>query len=158
MKFPRNARIFQGRQDATPYAIVFFLLVMFVLLGARVYTPGVRLDLPAAQNLPGTDKPTLSVAMDAIVATNATNATTETLTRLYYQNQIIGEAELKTRLREAVEKSPEPLTLVIQADKAVPYEKIIQLTLLARDAGVREALLATLPRLFSKPPASLTQP
>ncbi len=155
MKFPRNARIFPGRQDATPYAIVFFLLLMFVLLGSLVYTPGVRIQLPVAEDLPGTDKPTISVAVDAILVASASNSTPEALTRLYYQNQIISEDDLKARLHEAVQKSPEPLTLVIQADKAVPYDRIIQLTLLARDAGVQEALLATLPRILPTPPRSV---
>ena len=158
MKFPRNARIFSGRQDGTPYAIVFFLLVMFVLLGSLVYTPGVRMQLPVADNLPGTDKPTVSVAMDAITVTNASNAAMETLTRFYYQNQIIDEVDLSNRLHQAVQNSREPLTLIIQADKAVPYDRIIQLTMLAREAGIQEALLATLPRVLSPPPRSAKQP
>ena len=57
MKFPRNARIFRGRLDVAPFAAVFFLLATFLLLGSLVYTPGVRLELPEADDLPGTDKP-----------------------------------------------------------------------------------------------------
>ena len=45
MKFPRNARITRGLQDAAPYASVFFLLVLFVMLGSLVYTPGVQVPL-----------------------------------------------------------------------------------------------------------------
>ena len=88
--------------------------------------------------MPGTDKPTVSVAIDADG-------------RLYYENQWIEENDLRRRLREAAKKSPEPLTLVVQADKSVSYETCLRLALLARDAGISEALLATLPRAYAAP-------
>ena len=146
MKFPRNARIFRGQLDAAPFAAVFFLLVIFMMLGSLVYTPGARLELqlPRADGLPGTDKPTVSVAVDGDG-------------RLYYENQWIEENDLRGRLREAAKKSPEPLTIVIQADKSVNYETCLHLALLARDAGISEALLATLPRAYTTP-ASRSQP
>jgi biopolymer transport protein ExbD len=102
MKFTRTARISRGQLDAAPFAAVFFLVVIFMMLGSLVYTPGARLQLqlPRADGLPGTDKPTVSVAVDADG-------------RLYYENQWITEAKLRVRLSEAVNKSPEPLTLVV---------------------------------------------
>ena len=133
MKFPRNARIFRGQLDAAPFAAVFFLLVIFLMLSTLVYTPGVPLRLPVAGNLPGTDRPTVAVAIDAAG-------------RLYYENQIIEEAQLRTRLRQAVKDSAEPLTLLVEADKAATHDMLMHITLLARDAGISEAWLATLPR------------
>jgi biopolymer transport protein ExbD len=146
MKFTRNARIVRGQLDVAPFAAVFFLLVMFMMLGSLVYTPGARiqLQLPRADGLPGTDKPTVSVAVDGDG-------------RLYYENQWIEETTLQGRLREAANKSPEPLTLVVQADKSVSYETCLRLALLARDAGITEALLATLPRAYAAP-ASRSRP
>jgi hypothetical protein len=35
---------------------------------------------------------------------------------------------------------------VVQADKNVTYDRLIKLTILARDAGISSAWLATLPR------------
>ncbi len=147
MKFPRNARVIRGSFDFTPYAAVFFLLVMFLLLGSLVYTPGVKLDLPVADELPGTDKPTVSVAVDSAG-------------RLYFQNQLVEREDLLSRLRAIAKQSVEPVTLVVQADKAVSYDNLIQLTLLARDAGITDALLATLPRVVAAPtaPASSAKP
>jgi len=133
MKFPRNARIFRGQLDAAPFATVLFLLVIFLMLGSLVYTPGVPLQLPVANELPGADKPTIAVAIDG-------NG------RLYFENQGIEENQLRGRLRQAVRESAEPITLLVQADKAVSYDMLIRLTLLARDAGVSQAWLATLPR------------
>jgi len=143
MRFPRNAKIFKGQLDAAPFAGVFFLLVIFLLLASLIYTPGVRVKLPEAAGLPGTERPALAVALDA-------NG------QLFFDNQIIQPAELKARLQDAVKKSGEPLTLIVRADKSVKYETLIGLTLLAREAGVKEALLATLPRTFE--PAAASQP
>jgi biopolymer transport protein ExbD len=135
MKFARHVTIFRGQLDTAPFAGVFFLLVMFMMLASLVYTPGARLELqlPRAENLPGSDKPSVSVAIDADG-------------RLYYENQRVEEADLRRRLQEAARRSPEPLTLVVQADKAVSYETWLRLALLGRDAGMTNTLLATLPR------------
>ncbi len=140
MKFPRNARIFRGQLDAAPFAIVFFLLVLFLMLASLVYTPGIRLplELPRADGLAGTDKPSISVAIDAAG-------------RLYFENQPIEETELKARLRKAAKSSSGPLALIIEADKKVTVERLDRLLLLARDAGISEAWGATLPSLASPP-------
>ena len=135
MKFNRNARIFKGQMDAAPVAAVFFLLVIFMLLASLVYTPGIPIHLPVADDLAGTDKPTVAVTVDA-------------KGKLYFQNQPIEEGALRERLRMAVRNSTEPLALVVQADKAVSYEMLVRLTLLAKDAGISEGWLATLPRPF----------
>ena len=139
MKFPRNARIFRGQLDAAPFAAVLFLLVLFLMLGSRVYTPGVRLQLPVVGNLPGTDKPTVALAIDA-------------QGRLYFENQIIDQKQLAVRLRQVAKQSSQPVTLLVQADKAVRYEQLIGLTVLARDVGIMDAWLATLPRPLAAAP------
>jgi biopolymer transport protein ExbD len=125
--------------DAAPFATVLFLLVLFLLLSLRVYTPGIRLRLPVAGDLPGTDKPTIAVAVDS-------------RGRLYYENQLISESHLRTRLREAAKAGAQPLTLLLQADQAVTYERLVGITMLAREAGINEAWLATLPRPLATSP------
>jgi biopolymer transport protein ExbD len=141
MKFPRNARIFRGQLDAAPFAAVFFLLIIFLMLSSRVYTPGVRLRLPVAGDLPGTDKPTVAVAIDA-------------QGRLYYENRLIGVNQLADRLRKAAAESPKALALIVQADQDVRNETLVKLAMLAREAGLAEAWLATLPRPYGAPDAS----
>jgi biopolymer transport protein ExbD len=138
MKFPRNSRLLRSPFDLAPFAAVLFLLVVFLMLGVLVPISGLPLRLPVADNLPGTDKPTVTGAVDA-------------KGRFYFANQIVAEDKLKSALTNAVQKSREPLTLVIQADKAVTYGQLIHLTLLARDAGIQNALLATLPRAVTAP-------
>jgi len=132
MKFPRNARIFRGQLDVAPFAIVFLLLVLFMMLSSLVYTPGVHLQLPVANDLPGAETPPLSVALDKDG-------------RLYFQNQWIEENDLKSRLRSFKTNSAEPLVVLVHADEKVDLKTLVHLELLLRDAGIAEARLATLP-------------
>jgi biopolymer transport protein ExbD len=134
MKFPRNARILRSQFDVAPFAAVFFCLVIFMLLGALLPTAGIPLRPPTASDLPGVDKPTVAMAVDATG-------------RFYFENQIVSELVLSNCLKATVVGAHEPLTLVIHADKAVTYEQIAHLSLLARDCGITNALLATLPRV-----------
>jgi biopolymer transport protein ExbD len=138
MKFPRRTRLLRNPFDATAYAAVFFLLVIFVSLSSRLYTPGVKINLPTASDLPGTDKPTVTVALDEFG-------------RCYYQNQMIDAAVLQARLHEASTNSPEPLTLVILADESVRYKDLKRLQMLARDAGIIDLIEAHAPQLFTVP-------
>jgi biopolymer transport protein ExbD len=136
MKFPRNAKILRSPFEMAPFAAVFFCLVILLMLGALIPVQGLRTQLrpPSAANLPGVAGPTVGVAVDAAG-------------RFYFANQIVtNEVQFSNDLRRAVSGAREPLTLVVHADKAVTYDQLLHLTLLARDAGITNALLATLPR------------
>jgi biopolymer transport protein ExbD len=140
MKFPRNARIFRGQLDAAPFIAVFFLLVIFVMLGSLAYTPGVRVSLPVSDELPGVAGPAVAI----IVTANG---------QFYFRNKLMGETELKSELRESVRSSSAPLTLVVKADRAVNQETMMRVMSLARETGIRDILEATQPRLFRKVPS-----
>jgi len=146
MKFPRNARIFRGQLDFAPFASVLFLLVIFVLLGKMLYTPGIQVQLPAAGDviLPGATGPTLSVA----VRTNA----------FYFQDQEVPESELSNRLFAAKQKISGPVTLIVELDKDVTGEKWTQLWSTAQQVGFRDVLMATLPRVYDPSSARPTPP
>jgi biopolymer transport protein ExbD len=140
MKFPRNARLLRSSFDMAPFAAVLFLVVIFLMLGAFLPASGLPLRLPVANGLPGTGQPTVAVAVDASG-------------RFYFANQIVAEDKLKSALKAAAQKSRAPLPLVIHADNTVTYDRLIHLALLARDAGIQNALLATLPRIVPAPAA-----
>lgn len=135
MKFPRTAKVLGRQSDAAPYATVFFLLVILLLLGAFLPVPGLNLALqpPAAADLPGLSQPGVSVAVDAGG-------------RFYFANQLVSAAQLTTDLSNAMRQARGPLTLVIHADKSVSYDQLMQLALLARGLDITNAWLATLPR------------
>ncbi|HEX3626307.1 MAG TPA: biopolymer transporter ExbD [Verrucomicrobiae bacterium] len=144
MRFPRNAKLLRSPFDVAPFAAVFFLIVIFLLLSAFLPAPGLSLKLPQfdvsslSEDLPGTDNPTVAVAIDF------TN-------RLFFSSQLVTEKQLTQDLRRAVSGSKAPLTLVIQADQKVTYEELVRIVLLARDAGISNALLATHPRIVAAP-------
>ena len=133
MKFPRNARIFRGQLDASPFVGVLFLVAIFLLLNSSlVFLPGVAIKLPEAAELPGVTGPTVTVAVDAN-------------RHFYFRYQIIKENDLQVELRKAVLETREPLTLMLLADKTVPWDTMVQLAKLARAAGLKEAILVTRP-------------
>lgn len=139
MKFPRNAKILRSHFDVAPFASVFFLLLIFLLFGTLMPTPGIPLQPPSASGLPGVETPCVDIGLDA-------NGT------LFFDNQIVAsERILITDLMDATNSTREPLTVVIHADKSVSYEQLAHLTLLARDCGITNAVLATLPRVESVP-------
>jgi biopolymer transport protein ExbD len=140
MKFPRTAKILRSPFEMAPFAAVFFLLVIFLMLGALLPVQGlrVRLQPPAAGDLPGIGTPTVAVAVDSGG-------------RFYFANQIVNEVQLNSSLSNAMKNSRAPLTLVIHADRTVTEDQLIHLALIARNAGITNALLATLPAAASAP-------
>lgn len=141
MRFPRHTKVFRGQLDAAPYAGVFFLLTMFVLLSSSiVFTPGLPIRLPEATNVPGVTGPTLAIAVDDG-------------SRIYFDNQVTNEERLRQRLRDAVASTPE-VTLVIHADDKVNWATLARLMLLARDAGVKTAVPAVRPPVAPVPRAA----
>lgn len=138
MRFPRNARIFRGQLDASPFVGVLFLVAIFLLLNSSlVFIPGVAIKLPEASDLPGVANPTVIVAVDRTG-------------QLYFDNRVITKDELKLRLHDAVRRIREPVTLILLADRTVSYDTTIRLVELAREAGLKDALLATRPRSASR--------
>lgn len=140
MRFPRNRQIFRGQLDVAAFAGVLFIVLIFVLLRSQlVFTPGIPIRLPEADDLPGVIGHTIVVAVDASG-------------QYYFDNQLTHERLLRQRLAEEVNASREPVTLVIQADKAVTWDNLVKLGLLARKAGVKDAVLATRPQLWQPSP------
>ena len=127
MRFPRNKQIFRGQLDVAAFASVLFILLIFVLLHSQlVFTPGVPIRLPEADGLPGVIGHTRVVAVDA-------NG------QYYFDNQLTYERVLRQRLLEEVAASREPLTLIIKADEAVSAARVMELIVMARNAGMNAA-------------------
>jgi biopolymer transport protein ExbD len=139
MRFARQTKIFRGQLDAAPFLAVFFLLIIFLLLNSSlVFTPGVPINLPSADDLPGTDKPTVVVAIDDSG-------------QLYFEQQVIEETRLQQELRRLATTALEPLTLVVQADRGVTYGRLLRVGLLAEAAGIKTAILAVRPVVVPGP-------
>src|SRR5262249_51931838 len=138
------SKILRSQFDGAPFAAVFFLVLIFLLLGALMPVPGLHMQLnpPAADNLPGVDGRTIAMAVDSS-------------NRCFIENRLVNERQLKTSLQTAVASAGTnaPLTLIIHADRAVSYEQLTHLALVAREKsiGITNVLLATLPRVTDAP-------
>ena len=142
MRFPRRTRLLRNPFDATAYAAVFLLLVMFISLGSRLYTPGVRIDLPQIPDQPGTDADTIKVALDEHG-------------RCFYENQLIEFEALQSKFAAAAQQSPKSLTLLIYMDQKARVDDLLHLQSLARDVGIPDAMIATLPTALARRVPSL---
>jgi biopolymer transport protein ExbD len=114
-------------------------------LGIPVYIQKIGIDLPDGEDLPGTD------AIQVVVAVSHSG-------QIFFQNQLTDRADLKRDLRQVREKVVTPLALVIDADKAVTHETIMDLAKIARDCAFDEVLLATRPRLSPLPAKASSLP
>jgi len=143
MKFRRTVKPLSGTLDPTPFAAVFFLLVILLLLHSSFApAPGVRVQLPTASPppRPGFTGPELVVTIDQ-------NGL------LYFDHQVVQEAQLREQLAAKVRASPEPLHLLLLADEAVRQGAVVRLATLAREAGILEVVEATREPLFPARPA-----
>jgi biopolymer transport protein ExbD len=141
MRFPRNKQIFRGQLDVAAFAGVLFILLVFILLHSQlVFTPGVPIRLPVAEELPGVIGP-----RSVVVSVDAAG-------QFYFEHQITHDRLLRSRLSNLAAEAPEPLTLVVQADEAVSYGRVLELVSLARQAGVKFGAWGTRP-----PPAAASR-
>lgn len=139
MRFPHNTRIFRGQIEAAPFISVFFLLVIFLLLHSSfVFVPGLPIHLSEAANLPGTDNPTVAVAVDASG-------------NYYFDNQLCDDARLREQLRGVVAAAREPVTLVVQVHREARVDVLLRLGMLAESVGIREVLQAARPPVAPQP-------
>ncbi len=136
MRFPRNCKPFRGQLDVAPWAGLFFLLsLFFVLQSSLFFVPGVRIELPTASGaeLGGVTNATVSVMVDRD-------------SRIFYNHQLVVDGNtLKRRLETAVRAAHSGLTLIIQADRRLDLQKLMELKQLATEAGIKEILLASRP-------------
>ena len=102
-------------------------------MGIAIRPPGTRLDLPEADDLPGTANPTLVLAINL-------NG------QRFFENQIIKEDDrLRAKLAAARQQAGSDLTLVIQADRGLPWEEVVQVSRIAREANILQIIGATRP-------------
>ncbi len=125
-------------EPGTPDALLEKIRLGAKEVGVTLMGNASRIDLPIYNGLPGTTNGIV------VVAVNLSG-------QLFFENQLILEQPLRQRLIEAVQRARTPLSLVLQADREIPYETILHLGSLARQAGLAEILLATRPQVGRLP-------
>jgi biopolymer transport protein ExbD len=103
-----------------------------IAAGVALKLPGARLELPDDAGFPGAANPVVVVGINL-------NG------QIFFQHQLVSEAVLKERLTAAARQTAQPMTLLLQADKNVPTEKIVRLSQIANRAGISELRIQTKP-------------
>lgn len=119
--------------NMTPLVDVMLVLLIIFIITVPVITHSVKVDLPQASQQPTEVKPdvvTLTVQRDGSLMWNDEELTFENL-------------ELRLQAVAQQDKQPE---LRIQGDKAVEYEKVVQVMAAAQRAGVEKLGFMTEPQ------------
>ena len=119
--------------NMTPLVDVMLVLLIIFMITVPVITHSVKVDLPQASQQPTEANPdviTLTVQRDGSLMWNDDELTFENL-------------ELRLQAVAQQEKQPE---LRIQGDKAVEYEKVVQVMAAAQRAGVEKLGFMTEPQ------------
>jgi len=109
--------------NTTPLVDVMLVLLVIFIITAPLLTHAVKIDLPQASSQPLPEKPeVISVSIDGSG-------------KMYWNDQVIVQGELKTKLQEIAAKKPQP-ELNIRADKETRYQVLTEVMADAQNVGI----------------------
>ena len=109
--------------NMTPLVDVMLVLLIIFIITVPVLTHSVKLDLPRAENNPNLVKP------------DAVNISVTEDGKIHWNEDVVTEAELASRLEAAAAGDPQP-EIFIRGDRAVPYEEVVQVMAAVQKAGM----------------------
>jgi len=139
MKFKRRVAIFSGQLELTPLVDVVFLLLLFFLLSPNLRSSaGIKVDLPE------------SVAATSVQSSDVVLTITDK-NEVYFRDKLISPLEGFEQLRGELAKvkrahGDETPRLIVQADKKIPYGRVIEIISIAWEEGFYTQSLATEPK------------
>src|SRR3954468_8419540 len=132
MKLHRTKQYNFGWLILIPLIDVAFIMILFVLLSSNfVSQPGIAVTLPVSHFMlgPQTNEQIISIAGGPTPS-------------IYFRDQKITLEQLGPLLDAA---KHENRAIIIKADRATPYELVVQVTNLALEHGISSVALATAP-------------
>ncbi|MGH8625426.1 MAG: ExbD/TolR family protein [Gammaproteobacteria bacterium] len=118
--------------NTTPLVDVMLVLLIIFIITAPLLTHAVRIDLPEAASEPNPEKPeTVTLAIDAEG-------------ELYWNDELLAEAELPARLEEAAARTSQP-ELHLRADKTTIYQRVAEVMSAAQRVGITKLGFVTEP-------------
>jgi biopolymer transport protein TolR len=124
--------------NVTPLVDVMLVLLVIFILTAPLLTSAIRLELPQGEGAQSGQAP-----QSVTLAVNAQGA-------LYFNDQTVTTAELRTRLQDTAQRNPDT-EVQLRADQAIAYGRVVEVMGLAQQAGLsRIGFVAEAPR--STPP------
>jgi biopolymer transport protein ExbD len=137
--FKPNLTQLSGRPDLTPMVDVLFLLLIFFMIGSSfVQVSGVKVNLPQTA-------PTKNLGIEKSVITLARG---ENKNLIYFNEKEVSWEQLKQRLGEVRNFSASG-TVIIRADRLIPFGVVAKLMALAENANVA-TIVATTPEQKQK--------
>ncbi len=116
--------------NVVPYIDVMLVLLIIFMVTAPIVTQGVKVDLPQgkAEPLPADSKPPVVASI---------NAEGEYFLDLggSPNNEVLDLEEISTRVSAIIKMEPDR-PVVVKGDRAIPYERVIQLMVSLQNAGV----------------------
>ncbi len=131
MKFQMNRQKMISFSTISLTDIVLLLLIFFLLSSSFFVQPGIKVNLPKAITGQVDTKDRIYV----------------TITKkemIFVNNRKIGKSDLYGELKSLLESNPEKM-VVIQADKDLSIESMIEVVDIAKLAGAQKFLIATQP-------------
>ncbi|MDP1528332.1 MAG: biopolymer transporter ExbD [Rhodoferax sp.] len=125
--------------NMTPLIDVMLVLVVIFIITAPLLASSIKLDLPTTEAATASDAPqSVTVVVDAAGLT-------------YLQDRVIAQDELLRQLQLSARANPQTEVL-LRADKAVPYGRIVEVMGAAQTAGLnRIGFVADAPAAAAKP-------
>jgi biopolymer transport protein ExbD len=108
--------------------VVFLLLVFFMVSTTFAEHPGIKLELPTAGSAEPSKLGPLTLTIDSEG-------------RMFLNDERVREDELRDRLKAAAKKPD--ATLILRADKAVPYGYVVSAMDISRQSGIRRIISLT---------------
>ena len=109
--------------------VLFFLLVFFMLFTTfRTAPTGLDIDLPQAKTVAEQKQEQLMVNLSA-------NG------KIYVNDQLLTKTDLKNEVATIIDQNPKAV-IIIKADRAVDYDKVVEVMDIARQVGASKLALA----------------
>lgn len=129
MKLPRRRRD-EGGIIMTPLIDMVFLTLLFFMVNAVLsINPAIRVDLPRARSSLG------AVGRDVVVTVQADGS-------VFIDERRVGDDEFAVELRAALARAGTS-SILLQADKGLAYERLVEVMDQAKIAGTGRISLAT---------------
>lgn len=133
MELFKRRRI-EAHIDMTPMIDTLLELFLIFMLGATLSSSSIDIDLPHAKKEAVSAR---DLSRAVVVSIDAEN-------RIYLDKRIIPRSRLQAELGSLLSHSKE-LTVLLQADKKLVYEQIIQVMIEIQQTGASKVLLAYYP-------------
>jgi biopolymer transport protein ExbD len=122
MRYPRNVKIFRGGIDAAPFAGLFFVLVLLMMLFySHIFFPGVPIELAAEAEEPEITPRTVKVLRSGDL--------------LFFGENLPLEA-LGAELRDRAQKQTLPKRVILDAERGADAAIVEKVEMAIDDAGI----------------------